>query len=626
MDRSTKRAAKAFNQLEASLDPVSRAAQNLERQSDKVRIAQEKGIISAEKAALSYQRLNDRFDAYVAKVNRSTSSVATNDNAVNKGAVNYRRFGAAAQQASYQVGDFAVQVASGQNVLVAFTQQASQLLGFFGPWGAVAGAAAAIAGGLALAFWDTADATDDSDKALKDYQRSVEQAESFMKRLNDETREHSVLLREERDELLKNARERVREASRALEDQKKLVEQQRERLFAPGDGFLGGNVVKVDQEGLRDAINELRSRQQELQKLEDRLDSAIAKNEAFKKSQEDDKSRKKAADDAERQAEKIGGVIEALQNEYDLLGQSPRAQAINNALRRAGAEATEEQRASIERLAGSIYDYNELIKDEAEYDRQRLEVQREGVQVTEANRTAQEKYNDEIERLRELLAEGAISQQTYGRAASAAADDLTKANEKLNKTGKEVGRVLGNAFSDLGGWADDARGKVDQLAMSIAEMVWQQQVAQPAADAIGGAIGSIDWGSMFSFADGGVMTSRGKLPLRQYSEGGIANSPQLAMFGEGSVPEAYVPVPSGKIPVDIRMPKMPAANSGGPSAIFNIDARGADQAGMARLETAITAIGGEVRRIDSTFNKRAVNAVSDQARRGGSAGRAIRGR
>lgn len=55
-----------------------------------------------------------------------------------------------------------------------------------------------------------------------------------------------------------------------------------------------------------------------------------------------------------------------------------------------------------------------------------------------------------------------------------------------------------------------------------------------------------------AFANGGIMTSAGAVPLRQYSGGGVATSPQLAMFGEGSVPEAYVPVPSGRIPVEIK--------------------------------------------------------------------------
>lgn len=55
------------------------------------------------------------------------------------------------------------------------------------------------------------------------------------------------------------------------------------------------------------------------------------------------------------------------------------------------------------------------------------------------------------------------------------------------------------------------------------------------------------------FAKGGVMSSNGELDLRKYASGGIANSPQLAMFGEGSMPEAFVPLPDGRsIPVSFR--------------------------------------------------------------------------
>ena len=57
-----------------------------------------------------------------------------------------------------------------------------------------------------------------------------------------------------------------------------------------------------------------------------------------------------------------------------------------------------------------------------------------------------------------------------------------------------------------------------------------------------------------AFAGGGIMTQYGELPLRQYQGGGMATSPQVAVFGEGSTPEAYVPVPSGRIPVEIKTP------------------------------------------------------------------------
>ncbi len=55
------------------------------------------------------------------------------------------------------------------------------------------------------------------------------------------------------------------------------------------------------------------------------------------------------------------------------------------------------------------------------------------------------------------------------------------------------------------------------------------------------------------FANGGIMTNKGKLALQAYSNGGIANKPQLALFGEGRQPEAYVPLPDGKtIPVTLK--------------------------------------------------------------------------
>lgn len=76
------------------------------------------------------------------------------------------------------------------------------------------------------------------------------------------------------------------------------------------------------------------------------------------------------------------------------------------------------------------------------------------------------------------------------------------------------------------------------------------------SDAIfGTGIGTSDFVPGFlaaagEMANGGIMTKFGQVDLRKYRYGGVANSPQLAIFGEGSVPEAYVPLPDGRaIPV-----------------------------------------------------------------------------
>lgn len=75
-----------------------------------------------------------------------------------------------------------------------------------------------------------------------------------------------------------------------------------------------------------------------------------------------------------------------------------------------------------------------------------------------------------------------------------------------------------------------------------------------AGGAAAGAGSSVVGGStMVALANGGIMSSLGSAPLHLYSNGGVANSPQLALFGEGRKPEAYVPLPDGRsIPVTMK--------------------------------------------------------------------------
>jgi hypothetical protein len=85
------------------------------------------------------------------------------------------------QQAGYQVNDFIVQVSSGQNALVAFGQQGSQLAGIFGTGGAVAGAIIAGAAALAnLAYqaWKAKQDIKDLKDALDDLKEAYGTAKS----------------------------------------------------------------------------------------------------------------------------------------------------------------------------------------------------------------------------------------------------------------------------------------------------------------------------------------------------------------------------------------------------------------------------------------------------------------
>jgi tape measure domain-containing protein len=86
---------------------------------------------------------------------------------------------------------------------------------------------------------------------------------------------------------------------------------------------------------------------------------------------------------------------------------------------------------------------------------------------------------------------------------------------------------------------------------------------------IGGGVAGVLYPGASLFANGGIMTSKGSIPLMKYATGGIANSPQLSLFGEGRLPEAYVPLPDGRsIPVTLTG-TLPGGFGGG-NVIINV--------------------------------------------------------
>jgi tape measure domain-containing protein len=93
--------------------------------------------------------------------------------------------------------------------------------------------------------------------------------------------------------------------------------------------------------------------------------------------------------------------------------------------------------------------------------------------------------------------------------------------------------------------------------------------------------GSFGGSLLPSFAMGGIMTANGPLKLRRYAAGGIASGPQLAMYGEGSRPEAYVPLPDGRsIPVTMK-------GGGVGNVVVNVDANGSNVEGNGQQANAL---------------------------------------
>jgi len=100
-------------------------------------------------------------------VQNAQSKMGSFNNSVTAGNVNLRKFAmGGAQQAGYQIGDFAVQVANGTSKMQAFGQQAPQLLQIFGPIGAVVGAAVAIFAAFAVVAEKTSKASGNAKTAV----------------------------------------------------------------------------------------------------------------------------------------------------------------------------------------------------------------------------------------------------------------------------------------------------------------------------------------------------------------------------------------------------------------------------------------------------------------------------
>lgn len=213
-----------------------------------------------------------------------------------------------------------------------------------------------------------------------------------------------------------------------------------------------------------------------------------------------------------------------------------------------------------------------LGKSGEEYERQKILLEiinafrREGVPLV----------GQEIDRAREL-AETLRTQRDQLREAEDASRDFRDA---MHDAGSAIGTAFEDALISGGNFRDLLRGLEDDLLRIGTRLL----VTKPLEKAVGGMIasaggesdimsligtgmsffgggggtfgasaGSLGVDQSLGFLEkGGIYGPNGHVPLRTYASGGIANSPQMAVFGEGSRPEAFVPLPDGRrIPVQM---------------------------------------------------------------------------
>lgn len=208
----------------------------------------------------------------------------------------------------------------------------------------------------------------------------------------------------------------------------------------------------------------------------------------------------------------------------------------------------------------------------------------EAARIFEATRTPLEQYQATIARLNELLAAGAINQDTYNRAVIQAQDafeQAEKAGKKTEGTFLHIGQSIAWTFSSaFQGLIEGSRRVKDVLADLLSQLGSMMMNSAFRALFSGGASG----GSILGGLLGGFKIP-GFAAGTNYAPGGLAwvgeRGPELVNLPRGSqvIPNHALGDRGDGVNVPVNI---------------NIDATGADAAGLARVEQQLGKLKAEI--------------------------------
>ena len=168
---------KGTKKIELTSVQAAKATASLARQIRNLKKETRDGNLTARQYGAAVLELKKNFKLLSSGVKESLGVMNQFGVQATRAQSKMKRFGAVgAQQVGYQLQDFAVQVQGGTNALVALGQQGSQLLGIFGPAGALAGAALAIGTAILRPLLDAEAAAEQFAKNMKKTTEAVDKA------------------------------------------------------------------------------------------------------------------------------------------------------------------------------------------------------------------------------------------------------------------------------------------------------------------------------------------------------------------------------------------------------------------------------------------------------------------
>ena len=539
-----------------AIDPAYRATKIFK---DQVLVAQKAvstGAITQQEYATTFAQIQKQASQAGVTINQFGQVADVNTRKVKK-------FGAVGmQQVGYQVQDFAVQVQGGTSALVALGQQGSQLLGIFGPAGAIAGMILAIGTGLAGAFFAAKGAADSATAASVSYGDAMKGA----KEKADELKLSNYMLA--------NSIESVAKAQLKLA----IVELQKQKQ-EEAEGGYGGVVqrrginsttgVKIGETTLRKSADEKIADLREQIRI---LDELFSKNEGLKLDVKTTENQEKAIELATKLKEaNIDRAMTAMMSanaskeELFILKQANEAESLRKKLRDEGLDVSKGQaKAAIDALESAHQ-----------------------LELTEFRRKAA------IEE--RAAAEKKAAQDA--KIANAARLEQEKELRKLYKDHQTLLDGVGNSFEDamvkLVDGTSSAKDAFRAMARDIIAQLYRILLVQQ-------LVGSYDYATG---KGSGISGFLGEM-FKGKANGGPVTGGQPYVVGERG-PELFVPKASGAIVPNEAM------GAGGVSIVQNIN-----------ISTGVQAtVRNEIRSLMPQIADTAKTAVLDAKRRGGSYGR-----
>jgi hypothetical protein len=488
MTRTIVSSAASMDRLQGSLDKGFASQLRYEQIVDRVNSAMERGRISQERGAqiisLAQQRYMSAATA-TAAMGAATAAAATSS----------RQFGFVAQQSGYQLGDFAVQVASGQSAMVAFIQQGSQFLGIFGAFGAIAGAALAIGGGIYMMF----------DKMAENAKTATDEISSLteeIKRMNEESAKRGA-------------------GQTGIRANVRLESLMAERNRLTGMMPTGGGArASGEFQGVVEA--QAAANVAGIQSQIDAIDKLIREYDRLVIEQE--------------QADMTAANLKRRGEEFE--EQKKReAEAIRDA-----ARAQEEAERARQRFLSDVMSLENTLDPLTAATRRWADQQALLAQALDAAIISQERYNELV----------AMSDEAFRKATEKQTEYLTGI-EKQSRENENLARDLGlsfqSAFEDAILRGEKLRGVLAGIAQDIARIILRQTVTTPLAGLVMGGLSSA-FGGLFGGSSLGDIRGPGgsaSIPFGgPRALGGPVEAGSAYLVGEQG-PELFMPGQSGRI-------------------------------------------------------------------------------